>query len=125
MADRIPGAELRIIDGAVSLSDTDSANFAGGRLDLNFTSGGASEDQLGVVSEGPIRVAGNVVSYAGNAIGTLTGGTNGSALRIDFTSTAATPDAVEALVQHLGYANTDSSPNASRTLAPPPPTLTA
>ncbi|WP_300435325.1 hypothetical protein, partial [Zoogloea sp.] len=110
-------AGLRIIDGAVSLSDTDSANFAGGRLDLNFTSGGASEDQLGVVSEGPISVAGNVVSYAGNAIGTLTGGTNGSALRIDFTSTAATPDAVEALVQHLGYANTDSSPNASRTLA--------
>jgi hypothetical protein len=45
-------AGLQVIDGAVSLSDTDSGNFNGGRLDLYYTSGGASEDQLGVVSQG-------------------------------------------------------------------------
>jgi hypothetical protein len=107
---------LQIIDAAVSLSDADSADFSGGRLDLYYLSGGAAEDQLGVVAGGPISVAGNVVSYAGTPIGTLSGGANGTNLRIDFSGAAATADAVQALVQHLGYANTDSSPNASRTL---------
>jgi hypothetical protein len=68
---------LQIIDAAVSLSDADSADFSGGRLDLYYLSGGAAEDQLGVVAGGPI-VAGNVVSYAGTPIGTLSGGANGA-----------------------------------------------
>ncbi|MDD3329415.1 MAG: PKD domain-containing protein, partial [Zoogloea sp.] len=107
---------LQILDAAVSLSDADSADFSGGRLDLYYLSGGTAEDQLGVVAGGPIGVAGNVVSYAGVAIGTLSGGVNGANLRIDLNGPAATAEAVQALVQHLGYANTDSSPNASRTL---------
>ena len=107
---------LQIIDAAVSLSDADSADFSGGRLDLYYLTGGAAEDQLGVVAGGPISVAGNVVSYAGTPIGTLSGGANGTNLRIDFSGAAATADAVQALVQRLGYANPDSSPNASRTL---------
>ncbi|MCK6375928.1 MAG: hypothetical protein L6Q69_17775, partial [Zoogloea sp.] len=109
-------AGLQVIDAAVSLTDSDSANFNGGRLDLYFTSGAGPQDQLGVVAEGPIGVSGSTVSYGGVAIGTLSGGANGSSLRIDFTSTAATPEAVEALIQHLGYGNTDSSPSAIRTL---------
>jgi hypothetical protein len=68
------------------------------------------------VAGGPISVAGNVVSYAGTPIGTLSGGANGENLRIDLSGAAATADAVQALVQHLGYGNTDFSPNASRTL---------
>ena len=70
-AENAVNAGLQIIDPAVSLSDVDSANFNGGRLDLYLTSGGAAEDQLGVVAGGPIGLAGNVVSYNGNAIGTL------------------------------------------------------
>jgi hypothetical protein len=62
-------------------------------------------------------VAGSTVSYGGAAIGTVSGGANGSNLRIDFTSTAATVEAVEALIQHLGYRNADSSPTTSRSLA--------
>ncbi|MCM8611447.1 hypothetical protein, partial [Accumulibacter sp.] len=113
-------AGLQVIDSAVSLTDSDSANFNGGRLDLYYLAGQATEDQLGVVHQGTdagqIGVAGNTVSYGGVAIGTLSGGSNGSNLRIDFNSDAATPEAVEALIQRLGYGNTDVSPNASRSL---------
>jgi len=113
-------AGLQVIDAAVNLVDSDSTNFNGGRLDLYFLTGQSAEDQLGVVHQGngagQIGVAGSTVSYGGTAIGTLSGGTNGTDLRIVFTSNAATPDAVEALIQRLGYANADSSPNASRTL---------
>ena len=107
---------LQIIDAAVSLSDADSADFSGGRLDLYYLTGGAAQDQLGVVAGGLISVAGNVVSYAGTPIGTLSGGANGENLRIDLSGAAATADAVQSLVQHLGYGNTGFSPNASRTL---------
>jgi hypothetical protein len=113
-------AGLQVIDSAVSLNDSDSANFNGGRLDLYYLTGQAAEDQLGVVHQGSgtgqIGVSGGTVSYGGTAIGTISGGANGASLRIDFTSDAATADAVEALIQRLGYANPDSSPNASRTL---------
>ncbi|WP_374246395.1 hypothetical protein, partial [Zoogloea sp.] len=115
-AENAVNAGLQVIDAAVSLTDSDSANFNGGRLDLYFTSGAGPQDRLGVVAEGPIGIAGATVSYGGVAIGTLSGGANGSNLRIDFTSDAATPEAVEALIQHLGYANSGSSPAASRTL---------
>ncbi|MCP5224097.1 MAG: cadherin-like domain-containing protein [Thauera sp.] len=111
---------LQVIDAAVGLSDPDSANFSGGRLDLFYLQGGSAEDQLGVVHQGDgagqIGVAGNTVSYGGVAIGTISGGADGANLRIDFTSTAATVEAVEALIQRLGYGNDDQNPNASRTL---------
>ncbi len=113
-------AGLQVIDAAVGLSDPDSANFSGGRLDLFYLQGGSAEDQLGVVHQGDgagqIGVAGNTVSYGGVAIGTISGGADGANLRIDFTSTAATVEAVEALIQRLGYGNDDQNPNASRTL---------
>ncbi|HRM67977.1 MAG TPA: PKD domain-containing protein, partial [Thauera phenylacetica] len=113
-------AALQLIDAAVGLSDADSANFAGGRLDLYYVHGGSAEDQLGVVHEGndagEIGVDGSTVRYGGAAIGTISGGADGANLRIDFTSAAATVEAVEALIERLGYKNTDVSPNASRTL---------
>jgi len=119
-AESAVNAGLQVIDASVGLSDPDSGNFNGGRLDLYYVQGGGAEDQLGVVNEGTgpgqIGVSGATVSYGGVAIGTISGGTNGANLRIDFTSTAATVAAVEALIERLGYANTDSSPNASRTL---------
>ncbi|MBS0552123.1 MAG: hypothetical protein JSS47_06275, partial [Proteobacteria bacterium] len=119
-AENVVNAGLQVIDAAVGLSDTDSGNFNGGRLDLYYVQNGAAEDQLGVVSQGiaagQIGVSGSTVSYGGVEIGTISGGANGANLRIDFTSNAATVEAVEALIQRLGYANLDSSPNASRVL---------
>ncbi|MHB1186315.1 PKD domain-containing protein, partial [Thiobacillus sp.] len=119
-AENTVNAGLQVIDAAVGLSDPDSGNFNGGRLDLYYIQNGAAEDQLGVVHQGSgagqIGVSGNTVSYGNTAIGTISGGVNGANLRIDFTSDTATPEAIEALIQRLGYQNSDSSPNASRTL---------
>jgi len=119
-AENLVNAAPQLLDAAVSLTDADSANFNGGRLDLFYTTGQSSQDQLSVLSQGngagQIGVAGNVVSYGGVAIGLLGGGSNGTNLRIDFNSDAATVDAVESLIQRIAYANTSSSPDASRTL---------
>jgi hypothetical protein len=119
-AENAVNAGLQVIDAAVGLSDPDSGNFNGGRLDLYYVHNGSAEDQLGVVSQGSgagqIGVSGSTVSYGGAVIGTLSGGSNGANLRIDFTSDAASVEAVEALIQRLGYRNVDSSPNLSRTL---------
>jgi len=119
-AENSVNAGLQVIDSAVSLTDSDSANFSGGRLDLYYLSGAGAEDQLGVVHQGndpgQIGVAGHTVSYGGVTIGTLSGGADGANLRIDFSSDAATPEVVKRLIERLGYSNTDSSPNASRSL---------
>jgi len=113
-------AGLRVLDSSVSLADADSANFAGGRLDLYYLDGGADSERLGVVHQGnqagQVGVDGGSVSVGGVAIGTVTGGSGGSNLRIDF-SAAATPAAVAALVRQLGYANSDSGPAPVRSLA--------
>ena len=108
-AENAVNAGLQVIDAAVGLSDPDSGNFNGGRLDLYYVHNGSAEDQLGVVSQGSgagqIGVSGSTVSYGGAVIGTLSGGSNGANLRIDFTSDAASVEAVEALIQRLGYRN--------------------
>jgi hypothetical protein len=66
-------AGLQLIDAAVSLTDSDSANFNGGRLDLYYLTGQAAENQLGVVHQGngagQIGVSSNSVSYGGTVIG--------------------------------------------------------
>ena len=89
--------------------------------DRFYLTGGAAEDKLGVVHQGDaagqIGVTGSTVRFGNVPIATISGGTGGANLRIDFTSDAATLEAVEQLIQRLGYGNTDSSPNASRTLA--------
>ena len=117
-AENLVNATPQVIDSAVSLNDTDSANFAGGRLDLYYVQGGESTDQLGVRSAGQISVAGNVISYGGVAMGSVStqgNGSGGSNLRIDF-SAGATVEAVQALVQSLTYASTSQSPAAARTV---------
>ncbi|MCR5864838.1 hypothetical protein [Aquincola sp. J276] len=118
-AENLVNTTPQLIDAAVSLSDTDSANFAGGRLDLFYVQGGEAGDQLSVRHQGngagQISLAGSTVSYGGVAIGTLSGGANGANLVISFNA-SATVDAVEALVQNLTYASTSQSPQPSRTV---------
>ncbi|MCB1994343.1 MAG: hypothetical protein KDG57_00410, partial [Rhodoferax sp.] len=110
----------QVLDASVSLTDVDSADFAGGQLSLFYIQGGQAGDQLGVRHQGngagQIGVSGNTVSFGGVAIGTLGGGMNGANLVISFNANASV-DAVEALVQNLTYASTSSSPQPSRTAA--------
>ncbi|TAH47024.1 MAG: hypothetical protein EYC67_07680, partial [Betaproteobacteria bacterium] len=122
--ENLVNATPQLIDAAVSVTDIDSANFDGGRVEIFYTQFGSAEDQLGVRNQGSgvaqIGVSGNTVTYnyggGAVAIGTISGGTNGSMLTVTFNANA-TVDGVEALIQNLTYASTASSPQASRTVS--------
>ncbi|MBG9388418.1 hypothetical protein [Caenimonas aquaedulcis] len=102
---------------AATVGDTDSGDFNGGSLTVGFTAAGTAADQLGVIhqgnSAGQIGVSGAIVSYGGSAIGSYTGGANGSALVVTFDSATATPAAVQALVRAISFSNTSESPSTS------------
>ncbi|MFC5768639.1 PKD domain-containing protein, partial [Thauera sinica] len=118
-AENLVNATPQVIDAAVSFHDVDSADFDGGVIDLFYTQYGETTDQLGVRHQGSapghIGVAGSTVTYGGVAIGTISGGQNGSNLSIALNANA-TAAAVEALIQNLTYASTSQSPAASRTV---------
>ncbi len=113
-----------VIDSDVTVTDADSANFNGGSLKVEITANGTAADALAILNQGTgndqISIVGNQVWYnppgggTPNAqIGTWTGGTGGTALVISFTSTNATLQAVERLVEHITFANTSDNPSTS------------
>jgi hypothetical protein len=98
------GAPKAIAPGA-TIADVDSPDFAGGSLTVSFASNGTSADQLTIGNQGTaagqIGVSGSNVTYGGTVIGTFTGGANGAALNIAFSSNSATP-ARHPLLQRVG-----------------------
>lgn len=114
------------IDTDVTLTDVDSADLNGGNLTVTYSSGGGVEDQLSVIESvsagNGIELAGatnTTVTFNGTAIGTITGnGVNGADLVVSFNQ-AGQPSvaAVEALIEALGYANTEDNPAANRTIS--------
>ncbi|GAB1459283.1 hypothetical protein MASR2M50_10570 [Thauera sp.] len=122
----------QLIDAGVGLVDADSANFDGGRLEVDYISGYGgqdqlgmegleNQDQLGIRSEGDgptqVRVSGLNVYYGGTLIGTLVAdGSNHGKLVVEFNATATVP-AVESVIENLTYQNTSSNPFASRTIS--------
>lgn len=100
---------------AATLTDPDSLDFMGGSLTVTFTANGTADDQLGVLHEGTgagqIGVAGGTVSYGGVAIGSLSGGAAGAPLVVNFTSVAATPEAVQALIRAVTFSNGSNQPS--------------
>ena len=107
-------------DGAVvieqgadaSVSDVDSADFAGGMLTVEIDFGlVAGEDVISIrdqgTSFGQIGISGSDVTYGGTVIGTFSGGTGVTPLTVSFNSNA-TSNAVTALVQNITYENTNT-----------------
>lgn len=98
--------------GNVTITDTDSANFAGGSLTVSFSAGSdAAEDILAIRNQGTgagqIGISGSNVTYGSVTIGSFSGGAAGTDLVIALNSNA-TAAAVEALVQNITFENTDS-----------------
>lgn len=98
--------------GNAAVSDADSANFNGGKLTAQITSGRANgEDVLFIRDQGAganqIAISGASIMYNGLVIGTFTGGSNGNPLVVTFTSNANTTT-VAALVQNLAYRNSNT-----------------
>ena len=107
--------------GDVTVSDVDSANFAGGSLTVEVDFGLISaEDEISVrnqgTSAGQIGVSGSDVTYGGVVIGSFTGGTGLVPLTITFNS-SATPSAVTALVQNITYENVSLEDPTARSLS--------
>jgi hypothetical protein len=112
------GNSTSTIDGAVSVTDIDSADFAGGTLTVNI-SGGDASDQSVVQHQGTgvgqVSVSGfnlYVDSGLGSVqVGTWSGG-SGSPLVITFTS-AATATEVMAVANAIGFQNLSSNPSSA------------
>ncbi|MFT0868268.1 Ig-like domain-containing protein [Pseudomonas sp. CAM1A] len=118
------GAVLLDSGGNATVTDSDSADFAGGNLTVAVSANGvASEDVLGIRHQGngagQVGVSGNTVSYGGVAIGTYTGGTGGANLVLTFNGNASAA-AVQAVVRNLTYDNSNAANSigqATRTLS--------
>ncbi|QXH57266.1 Ig-like domain-containing protein [Pseudomonas maumuensis] len=117
------GAVLLDSGSNATVTDSDSADFAGGNLTVAVSGNGvAGEDLLGIRNQGTgagqIGVSGNTVSYGGVAIGTYAGGTGGANLVLTFNGNA-TAAAVQAVVRNLTYDNSNAANSigqATRTL---------
>ncbi len=107
-------AYVLLDDGSnATVTDADSANFSGGKLTVQVTTGLASgEDVLFIRDEvagaNKIILSGASIMYNGLVIGTYTGGSNGNPLVVTFTSNA-NPTTVAALVHNLAYRNSNST----------------
>jgi Ca2+-binding RTX toxin-like protein len=99
---------------AATVTDVDSVDFSGGSLTVTFTANGTPADQLTVrnvgTGAGQIGVSGVNVSYAGTAIGSFSGGTNGSDLVITLNSNA-TAAAVQELARNISFSNNSPAPS--------------
>ncbi|SFK94701.1 Repeat domain-containing protein, partial [Falsiroseomonas stagni DSM 19981] len=113
-AENTVNATPQLLDASVTLSAPDSS-LGGGGLTV---SGLLAEDRISVLHQGDaagqIGFASGIISFGGTAIGTATGG-SGSTFTVVFNQ-AATAPAVQALIQHLTYANVSDTPTATRSL---------
>jgi hypothetical protein len=114
------GSSGVILSGSATVSDADSPLLTDGFLSIRVKLNSQSTDRLFIwhqgTAAGQIGVAGSQVSYGGVVIGTFTGGTAATALKITFNN-KATIAAVAALSRRIAYTSTISSPSTSaRTL---------
>ena len=108
-----PGAAPVSLAALATVLDADSPNFGGGSLRVALTQNGAASDQLRILTDATVALSGTNVLVGGIAIGTVSGGTNGTALLVNL-NTSATPQTVQALVQHLGFSTAAGASTASR-----------
>lgn len=111
----------QVLDAEVLFSDPDSADLAGGSLVLRADAGWDDDDRWSVRHQGDaagqIGVDGTTLSYGGVAFATFQTAVNSAdEMIITFDTVAATPEAVDALIQNLTYQTLSDTPAATRTL---------
>ena len=93
-----------IIGGGATLSDPDSPNFSNGKITVQITSGGTSNDKLTLTKvgtkPGQVNLSRDRVRLGRTVIGTLSGGTNGSPLVIRFNANVS-PATVQSVLQRV------------------------
>lgn len=114
-----PGATAAVIDGSALVNDPDSANFDKGVLTIKITNNASTlYDRIEIRNQGnsagQISFSGTTIKYGGTTIGTLSGGTTDRTITLN---AAATPAAVQALLQNVTFRSTSTSaPLATRTV---------
>jgi len=102
-----------LIDSAISVTDSDSADFDTGNLTITSSGFKETADQVYIIpvgtGAGEIDVNGASVLYEGILIGTWSGGVGNSPLQIDFNA-ASSLAAVNALTQSIGFTIVSENP---------------
>ena len=103
---------LQFLTGVALPTDVDTDHFNGGSLTVALGGSFHAGDTLQVVdgANNITVVNGTNISYSSNAIGTASYNTDTGTLTISFTSDDATPAAVQALAQQIGYSSTSENP---------------
>ncbi|WP_406647555.1 tandem-95 repeat protein [Aliisedimentitalea scapharcae] len=104
------------IDTSITVTDADTTNFNGSKLTVEHTGAAPAGDQLTVEDLGAVTVSGSTISHTGTAVATITGGSNGSALVIDFTGATVSAAMVDEIMEAISFETTDLDPALSRTL---------
>ena len=120
------GGSLFVIDGGLTVLDSDSADFAGGSVrvtrivtdplqDEFNAPDDATQDSVFVAVGGPISITGTTVSVNGTAVATIASdGAAGAELVLNFLAGATLANA-EAVLNALTYQNDSDNPRDSRT----------
>ena len=102
-----------VLDTNATVADVDSLNFDTGMLTISLMSNAQTTDLLEIrnqgIAAGQIGVSGSNVAFAGQTIGTFTGGTGSTALVVTLNANA-TPTAVQALLRNITFRNTFAIP---------------
>lgn len=113
------GGTAIILTSAGTVSDVDSANFNGGSLTVDASSGASPNNTIAIKNQGTgagqIGVSGSNVTFGGTTIGTFTGGNGTTPLVITFNANA-TPAAVQALVRQITFSTTAGASAGTTTL---------
>jgi hypothetical protein len=114
------GSAPILIDNDAQIIDLDSPNLASGVMSVTLTANGHAGDRLTIRNQGngpgQIGVAGNQIRFGNVLIGTFTGGSGTTPLRITFNA-ASTPAAAQALLQNIQFSTVAAtSPTTSRSV---------
>ena len=111
----ITGGNSIFLDQAVAFSDSTSADFDGGTLELYYNFNGLATDQLAIAAGGDVTVAGSDVSVNGTLVGVIDGtqdGANGQTLLINLNANATAAD-VKAVLEQAIYFSSDTEANVA------------
>lgn len=104
-------ADPILLDVDATVTDVDSANFAGGVLTVKVAANASVSDRIGILNTGTgpgqISVSGNEVGFGDEVIGTFAG----TSTLIITLNEKATPLATQALLRSLTFASVSSKPS--------------
>ena len=104
--------------GAVTELNTTGSFFnIGGNITVAYGSGATQYDQLTITAGGQVTVSGSTVSVNNQAVGTISGGSNGTPLVFTITQSITPTFEVQDILDRVSYSNNAPvTPNAQRVL---------